>query len=352
MEPRGWSRADSMGLSIITVCMNRGAHLRRTAPLVAALAWHDEHMIVDWSSSPPLRRQDLPADPRLRLLRVEGEPRWSLCRAYNFAFTQAYGDRILKLDADCWPTDLFLPDAPELRVPSGGGAAAGALLCAFASGKDGLNGQFLIDRSLFLAVGGFNEFLVGYGFDDKDLRSRLRLHLGNPFALLPHAWLGVIPHTDAERAELPRATALPWLRCSQGLATMRASRQGNRLLAAHCPWSARSPHSSYLQESNGAWRVVPASLPLPPAEVATEIDHDRRMTFWSYFLGIPEVFLERLPYPLFPPSHAGRWDVRWWHRLWWYSGRLLLQAPVLLLIFLRELLVSLRPAGSRPGAWP
>jgi len=28
--------------------------------------------------------------------------------------------------------------------------------------------------AVFALVGGFNEFLIGYGFDDKDLRARLR----------------------------------------------------------------------------------------------------------------------------------------------------------------------------------
>ncbi|MFN7819548.1 MAG: hypothetical protein ACK5Q7_08135, partial [Cyanobacteriota bacterium] len=69
-----------MGLSIVTVCMNRREHLLVTAPRVAAWPHHGEHLIVDWSSAVPLRREDLPRDPRVRLMRVEGETRWSLCR--------------------------------------------------------------------------------------------------------------------------------------------------------------------------------------------------------------------------------------------------------------------------------
>jgi hypothetical protein len=91
----------SRSISVITVCMNREQHLLDTAPRVAAWPHHSEHLVVDWSSRQPLHREALPPDPRLRLLRVEGEQRWNLCRAYNFAIAQARGTCLFKLDADC-----------------------------------------------------------------------------------------------------------------------------------------------------------------------------------------------------------------------------------------------------------
>jgi hypothetical protein len=139
----------------------------------------------------------------------------------------------------------------------------------------------------------------------------------------------VIAHSDAERAEQGvRGGALA---ASQGLAAMRATRLANRLLAAHHPWGPRSGRSRYCQEAAGGWRLEPSSLPTPSSSVAAEAEHARRMVFWGYFLAIPEVFLEVLPYSLFSPSRGGRWPVRWWHRLWWHSGRRLLQLPVVLL---------------------
>ncbi len=341
-------------LSIVTVCMNRRDHLLATAPRVAALPWHQEHLIVDWSSTVPLRREDLPADPRLRLLRVEGEGRWCLCRAFNFAIARARGSRILKLDADAWPTEAFDPASPLLEIP-GPGAAGGrrerpAGVCAFGSGPEGRKGQFLIERRIFEAVGGFNEYLIGYGFDDKDLKARLRLHLGSELAVLPADWLGVIPHSDEERAEQGRAPGGEWLQHSLGLATMRASQLANRLLAAQCPWGSGLPGSRYREEAPDRWRLQPGSLPLPPAQVAREVDHARRMTFWGQFLAIPEVFVEVLPYSLFPPARQGRWPVRWWHRLWWRTGRRLLQLPVQVLVLIRgggKRLATLPPRATR-----
>jgi hypothetical protein len=318
-----------VGLSIVTVCMNRRDHLLATAPRVAAWPHHQEHLIVDWSSTVPLCREDLPADPRVRLLRMEGETRWTLCRAYNFAFDQARGVRLLKLDADAWPTEAFDLGDPSLAEPP---------LCAFGSGPEGRKGQFLIDHGLLDAVGGFNERLVGYGFDDKDLLARLLAWSGVPAGTLPVAWIGVIPHSDAERAEL--GAGRDGLSADLGLAAMRATRLANRLVVAHCPWGARSPRSRYQEERPGVWRLEASSLPVPPPAVAAELEHVRRMTFWSHFLAIPEVFLEVLPFSLFPPSRGGRWEVRWWHRLWWHTGRRLLALPVALLVAGRERLVA------------
>jgi hypothetical protein len=324
------------GLSIVTVCMNRREHLLRSAAAVAAWPWHDEHVIVDWSSAEPLRRDDLPADPRLRLLRVEGERRWNPSRAYNFALAQATGAWLIRMDADCWPTEAFDP----------------AALLASASvwvgtGGEGRYGQFLMARERFAAIGGFNEVMRGWGFEDKDLRARLEIQAGVPLGLLPAAAIGVIEHSDEERMGQARAGAGQALRRSLGLATMRSSRLGNRLLAAHCPWGALSPASRYRQEAPDRWRLEPGSLPRPAAETADEIDHARRMAFWSCFLAIPEVFLEELPVKLAPHSRQGRWEVRWWHRLWWHTGRRLLQLPVWLLSLGRGRLEALRrPAGS------
>jgi len=333
-------------LSIVTVCMNRLDHLRSTAQHVAAWPGHQEHLIVDWSSAVPVRREQLPADPRIRLLRVEGEASWNLCRAYNFAVAQARRDWILKLDADAWPTEAFDQMAVVRRLFGDGQDLEGR--CAFGSGLDGRKGQFLMRRRLFAAVGGFNEHLVGYGFDDKDLQARLAVHTGLPPSALPEAWIGVIPHTDAERAGQGRSGRFHWLEDSRGLAAMRASRLSNRLLAAHCPWSGRAGASVYRERSPGLWQVDPATIPRLPAEVAAEIDHARRMTFWGCFLAIPEIFLEVMPFSLFPPARQGRWDVRWWHRLWWHSGRRLLELPVLALMAGREALVRAGGRRARP----
>ena len=90
-------------VSIVTVCMNRRAHLLVSADHVARWPHHQEHLILDWSGDHPLTRAELPADSRIRLVRFDGECQWHLSRAYNLALRLAQGDRLFKLDADCWP---------------------------------------------------------------------------------------------------------------------------------------------------------------------------------------------------------------------------------------------------------
>jgi hypothetical protein len=121
--------------------MNRRDHLLATAPRVAAWPHHQEHLIVDWSSTRPLRREELPPDPRVRLLRVEGERRWSLCRAYNFAFARARGTRLLKLDADAWPTEAFALGDPSLEPPLRPHQSARPRCAPSAAGRKGARGS-------------------------------------------------------------------------------------------------------------------------------------------------------------------------------------------------------------------
>jgi hypothetical protein len=164
---------------------------------------------------------------------------------------------------------------------------------------------------------------------------------------IPDAWIGVITHSNEERMGQPRASGGRPLRRSLGLATMRASRLGNRLVAAHCPWGAACSPSRYRETQPGLWRLDPGTLPRPAPEIRDEIDHARRMAFWGCFLGIPDIFLELLPIKLVPPDKRGVWPVRWWHRLHWHTGRRLLQLPVWLLSLGRGRLQGMKGVAGR-----
>lgn len=328
-----------MRISVLTVCMNRQEHLRVSAPQVSLWPHHHEHLILDWSSEPPLRREELPPDPRIRLHRVEGERRWNLCRAYNFAATLAEGDGLLKLDADSWPAPASDPMAllreGALWLGAGGGGSAG---------------QFLMERRWFERVGGFNEWMVGWGFDDKDLRGRLELAAERPVPTLPEGWVVVIPHADAERVGVPaqRDTAIAR---QQALAALRASRLHNRLVAAHCPWGASRPRSRYRQGPSEdpvpCWTSEASTIPVLPASLEKSLAQQRRRAFWNVFLAIPDPAIEALPAKLLPGDCQGHWPVRWWHRLYWFTLRQILMTPVCLLALGRGSLG--RRGGGTPG---
>lgn len=326
-------------ISLVTVCMNRLAHLLVSTAQAARWSHHDEHVIVDWSSDEPIGRRQLPDDPRIRLIRVEGEARWNPSRAYNFALAQARGRWLMRMDADCWPTERWVPDLDRRQA---------ALLVG--AGGEGRYGQFLLPRPVFNAVGGFNEFMEGWGFEDKDLRARLTVQQNRRLTLLPLDCIGVIEHTDAER--VGRRHLPGGLERRRALAALRASRLHNRLVAAHCPWGAATPRSRYAcldrpaADGTPRWQVLDDTRPALPGGIAAKLRQTRRRLFWSTFLAIPAVAIEALPEKLLPADRDGRWPVRWWHRLYWHTLQRLVMAPVHLLSLSRGLLS--RPVPAAP----
>ena len=308
--------------------MNRQLHLRQSAQHLSALSQHDEHLIVDWSSTAPLLRSELPSDPRIRLHRVEGESQWNLCRAYNFAASQSTGTILLKLDADSWLDPALDVEQLLQQAPIWLGAGSG-----------GTAGQWLMERDAFDAVGGFNERMLSWGFDDKDLRARLVLHFGPQVKTLPPGSLHAIHHSDSVRigGRLDQPTK-SFVR-HQALAALRASRLNNRLVAAECPWGRTSVSTQYQrvlgQSSDSVWRADKETIPQLPLSVDRSLRQQRRRTFWNVLLDIPDVAIAQLPLKLLPPDCSGQWRVRWWHWLYWSTVRRLLLLPVLILACLK-----------------
>ena len=131
------------------------------------------------------------------------------------------------MDADCWPDLGFNPKSilRKNRVWVG-------------AGGEGRYGQFLMSCDTFWGVGGFNEYMRGWGF--KDLRFRLHSHQQTDLSEFDDSLIGVLEHGDSERMSVRGL-------CSRerGLAALRASRLRNRLVAAHCPWGCHSPELSH-----------------------------------------------------------------------------------------------------------
>ena len=306
-------------LSIVTVCMNRREHLLTTALKVAKWPHHHEHLILDWSSEIPLLRGELPDDPRIRLIRVDGERDWHQPRAYNLACRLSTGQRLLKLDADCWPAALSASDV-LLRETS---------RAVFGSGSDGRVGQCLLDRALLNRVGGFNEVLLGYGFDDKDFRARLEA-VGATIEYWPGDALGVIAHSASLR--VGQADAASSLQRVSARALKRATALANRALAAGHPWSSHRTGSTYVTDpSSGALRVERASIPRPSLKVDDEAQRLRRSIYWGLMFNLPEELVVRMPLRILPNDVRGRFQLNRIHRCSWYLLRPLWAWPLLLL---------------------
>ena len=311
-------------LSVVTVCMNRQKHLMETAPRVQA--WADqmgliwEHVVVDWNSAVPLKRECLPTSPSLQLLRVEGEQEWCASRAYNFGFAQAQGELLMRLDADCWPERLSveqleqLPEDKMLEGAMGGGS----------------EGSWLMHQDSFVAVGGYNELIRGYGCDDIDLRARLKIN-GVSIKTLSREAIKVIRHENDLRVGYIAPSKSG---CSSSLAKSwkNALIKANHWVVVQYPWSRHRHCTIYQCRSDGIWKAVVSSLPKPSDQLDQQLQLIRRSSFWSEFLLLPKYLLEQLPEAWFGGFDGRGFGVRRWHRLYWCTGRRLM-------VVLRQLLI-------------
>lgn len=160
------------GVSLVTCAMNRTDNLLKALSSWLAHAHITEVIVVDWNSRVPVSQSLSDAgldDPRVRVIRVEGEPRWILSYAFNVGFRMARCERILKADADILISDGFF-DSNQLQNLDT--FIAGNWRTATAD-QVHVNGFFYTSRSALAAVGGFSEFITTYGWDDDDLYSRL-----------------------------------------------------------------------------------------------------------------------------------------------------------------------------------
>ncbi|KPQ39983.1 MAG: Glycosyltransferases involved in cell wall biogenesis [Phormidium sp. OSCR] len=155
------------GIAVISCCMNRNDNLKQALSNWLQFPNIKEIIIVDWSSEIPVS-QTLAhlTDPRLNIIRVEGEQHWILSYAFNLAASLTTEPTLLKLDADVLLHPNFFQQHP---LPPNHYWAGN-----WQTAKAGcLSGVLYIHRHDFFAVNGYNEFIRTYGWDDMDLYQRL-----------------------------------------------------------------------------------------------------------------------------------------------------------------------------------
>ncbi len=222
------------GISIVTCSMNRTENLLRALPGWLANPMVSEVVVVDWSSHEPVAAALAQAgitDRRIRVVRVDGAPRWILSYAFNTGFRASRFDTILKLDADIVLSDDFL-----LRnfLPGPGEFVAGNWRTA-AKGQEYVNGFFMVGREALSRVGGFNEFITTYGWDDDDIYARFEANGLRRRDVAPNT-IHHLPHSDTARTGLSEDDQRPAR--DTIMATPRFMIQRNRKLVEQLPvWS-------------------------------------------------------------------------------------------------------------------
>lgn len=259
--------AELHGISVVSVSMNRTPNLLLALRSWLALTNIAEIVVVDWASADPLSNAIQHAgiaDPRLRIIRVENEYRWILTHAFNLAFRLSRGSAILKLDADIVLTPDFLSCNP---LPSGKFLAGNWRNAR--QGQSYVNGVFLAPRCALMQVGGFNEFITTYGWDDEDLYARLGRSGYARHDIDPES-VKHLAHDDASRTGTnTEGVAAKTLR-SALQASPRYLIHHNRFLTRQMPtWSAAQIMTPFCHSPDGSGnlrRALPV-CPSPPSEM-------------------------------------------------------------------------------------
>ncbi|WP_296925272.1 galactosyltransferase-related protein [Thiohalocapsa sp.] len=287
------------GVSLVTCSMNRAENL-----LVALRSWLElpevrEIVVVDWSSELPVS-QSLAiagiADERIKLLRVDGERRWVLSPAFNVGFRAATRERVVKADADIVIASNFFRANP-LRP---GAFYAGNWRVA-PEGQEFVNGLFYIYKRDLAVVGGFNEYITSYGWDDEDLYARL-IDTGLIRMDIQLSTVNHIRHDDQLRVEAcGEATASEAAAVADGFSGLASQPQflirSNRFIANIMPpWSSRQEHLPFriLEKRDEVVRLArsgPAVHCVPP-RVRDDAARYAYLEVLSWSIGSVALYLE------------------------------------------------------------
>jgi len=284
----------SAGISLVTCCMNREQNLVRAMSSWVACPELAEIVVVDWSSAQPVREALDAAginDPRIRVVRVENEPRWILSYAFNLGFRVAACDKILKVDADI----VLEPGFFARNTLRQGQFIAGNWRVA-EEDQAHVNGFFYVHKRDLAAVAGFNEHITTYGWDDDDIYERLERH-GLKRCDVDLKTIHHLPHSDEER--VGELEAIGDLSAAGELQrdTMHKIR-ANRLLSYIMPYwhEGKTLLPLKVEQGGGGDLLLRRAGWLPhavPAHIQKDVEYYASLELTSWRLGLRVLGLER-----------------------------------------------------------
>jgi hypothetical protein len=248
-----WSDpAGGHSVSVVAACKDRHETLPRAAESWRFVHGVSEIVLLDFGSSVPLSSVLSPSfldDPRLVLASATRQTGWILSRAYNAAIQLASSSVVLKVDCDTVLEADFL-DTHSIQQGEFYAGDWRALPSRGEIEQLHVNGLLLAHRDELVTVGGYDERVTTYGWDDTDIAARLgRLSTAKQFN---YSKVRHLPHPSSLRVESQRQFSL--LPPENPLAAL-VETQRNRLLLTRCGlhlWQENS-HRVYW---NVALRVV------------------------------------------------------------------------------------------------
>jgi hypothetical protein len=191
-------------ISFCTTAMGRLDQVRQTLPAnlqensdypnldFVLLDYGSHDGLGDWVQSHLREHLD---SGRLTYLRLEGVEHYSHAHSKNVCFLASAGDVVCNVDADNFLPRGFAFHLNDLMLQSE------RCIANYANeAPNNTKGRLAVGRRDFLAVGGYDEQLRGWGWDDKDLRARLVM-AGCELKWFDLAYAAYLPHDDARRVE-------------------------------------------------------------------------------------------------------------------------------------------------------
>lgn len=232
-------------VDLVTPCRNRLANLRASLPSWLGQPLIRRIVVVDFQSEQPVAAELGPdLDPRLLVLRVEGEPLWRQGRAQNVGLLASDADLILKIDADIAVVDITPYVEAMAQNPQ--------LFLQGCSRQGSSSGLCLVQRRAARRIGGYHDHMAGWGGDDVDFYRRLKRAGLQSRTVEPHHFAEIPQRMALKNAEAPLLDSA-WLPPHPDLvrqAKFTAFRNG--LLARMQP---QQRHSAL------RWRLSPAGTP-------------------------------------------------------------------------------------------
>ncbi|MFZ5802061.1 MAG: glycosyltransferase [Candidatus Omnitrophota bacterium] len=235
------------GISIFCAVKNRSGNLARVLRSWLAYDEVDEIIIADWGSEDALASVIKEfQNGKILIVRALDQPKWVLSKAFNLAARFTQRQKMLKLDADVVLGHDFFKTHPL----EAGEFYTGNWRRARNDNDKYLNGILYCFRGDFFKVGGYNEGITSYGWDDCDLYSRLEA-LGLRKKDLNHNKLIHLPHGDDERLQFQPEV----LDCRSEIQTNRekCEQAGG--------WGSFEKMADYQELSRGLDEIVVKELP-------------------------------------------------------------------------------------------
>jgi len=192
-------------ISFCTVCMNRLHHLKLS--LLKNIRDNEDYpdvefVLLDYNSTDGLEEyimntlQKYIKTGRLKYYKTLSPKYFNRSHSRNLAFKLATGEILCNVDADNYTGKGFAAYLANAFLENGATFLSPAKRGATAPGD--VFGRICVARRHFYMVGGYDERMVNYGFEDFDLINRLELS-GLTCSAIDGSFLKALSHIEKER---------------------------------------------------------------------------------------------------------------------------------------------------------